>query len=413
MKILLVNPSFKGGGITSYAHELINCFHKLSDFSVMIGDDSQNPISETGVAIYKVDSSDLSYKNACKALELINNNIVPDVIISSNSKLIAVLLPYLLDSIKVISICHSTGSSETEISGYNHLYCDHIIALSKYAKVRIIKRHHLHDRNMVTSIPSQVAELTDAVLIIENKIKNRVKKIVFLGGGNGTKSPDLVAKVLRKLLKKEMNFEFYWVGDTMPPLHRFSFLKDVKMLIPTDKRVIFTGKVSRTDALKYTSMADIYLLPSRREGCPISLLEAMRTGAIIIVADYNISNKEIVSEANNGYVIKHNDINKYVEVISEIITGEKDLTQFYLNSYHYYKENLTEAVWANRMMKVVNLPGNHKKRDKVISEKAFKKTVRILMRNCRCAEMKNVPRENILPGISVMWQFILLKLGIN
>ena len=75
MKILLVNPSFKGGGITSYAHELINCFRKLSDFSVMIGDDSQNPITETGVAIYKVDSSDLSYKNVCKALELINNNI--------------------------------------------------------------------------------------------------------------------------------------------------------------------------------------------------------------------------------------------------------------------------------------------------------------------------------------------------
>ena len=412
MKILLVNPSFKGGGITSYAHEVIRCFHKVSDFSVMVGDDSQNPIKEEGVKIYRVDSSDLSYKNVCKALDLINNTIKPDVIISSNSKLIAVLLPYLLDSIKVISVCHSTGSSETEISGYNHQYCDHIIALSGYAKEVIIKRHHM-DANKVTSVPSQVAEEPDAEAIIKDKILNKRKRIVYLGGGNGIKSPDLVAKVLKKLIKTDLDFEFYWVGATMPPLHRFSLLKDIRQLIPADKRVVFTGKVSRKDALRYTSMADIYLLPSRREGCPISLLEAMRTGAIPIVAEYNISNKEIVNSANNGFVFNHRNVNEYVNVISNIITGAQDCSQLYRNSYEYYKANLTEDVWTKRMMEVVNLPADHEKRNAVITEKAIKISVKDLLRKGHFAEMKNVPRENILPGLSVNWQFILSKLGFN
>ena len=84
----------------------------------------------------------------------------------NNSKLIAILLPYLLDSIKVISICHSTGSSETEIAGYNHAYCDHIVALSEYAKERIIKRYHLKSGEKITSIPSQVAETPNAELLI-------------------------------------------------------------------------------------------------------------------------------------------------------------------------------------------------------------------------------------------------------
>lgn len=413
MKILFVCPSFKGGGITSYAHEVISCFHNTPGFSVMIGDDSQNPITFNDVRIYKVDSSDLSYKNACKALGLINSIIVPDVIISSNSKLIAVLLPYLSDSIKVISVCHSTGSSETEISGYNHVYCDHIIGLSNYAKEVIIKRHGLQNLKKVTSVPSQVAEAVDAELVVNKKIKSEVKKIVFLGGGNGIKSPDLVAKVLRELLKTNLHFEFYWVGNTIPPLHRFSFVKDISLLIPHDNRVNFTGNLSREEALNYTSMADIYLLPSRREGCPLSLLEAMRTGAIPIVAEYNISNKEIVSEANNGYVINHKDIKRYVKVISAIINGEKDPTELYLNSYHYYQENLTQNVWANRMMNVVNSDCNHKKRDKIISEKSFKKSCRILRRNCWYAELKNVPKENILPGISVMQQFIFQRWGFN
>ena len=413
MKILLVNPNFKGVGITSYAHEVIRCFNKESDFSVMVGDDSQNPIKEDGVSTYRVDSSDLSYNNVRRALDLINNIIVPDVIISSNSKLIAIILPYLLDSIKVISVCHSTGSSETEISGFNNAYCDHIIALSEYAKERIIKRHHLQNANKVTSIPSQVAESPDAELIIENKIKNEIKRIVYLGGGNGIKSPDLVAKVLRKLVKTKLKFEFYWVGPTTPPLHRFSLLKDIKQVIPEDERVFLTGRVSREEALRYTSMADIYLLPSRREGCAISLLEAMRTGAIPIVAEYNISNKEIVTNAHNGFIINHNNTDEYVRTISDLILGEKDCAQLYRNSYKYFKENLTEAVWSKKMMSVVNLPANHEGRNKAICEKDIIASRKLLLRNCQRAEMMNVPRENVLPGLSFNWQYILSKLGIK
>lgn len=413
MKILLVNPSFKGGGITSYAHEVIRCFSKISDFSVMLGDDSQNPIMNNSVKVYKIDSSDLSYGNVSKALDLINNVILPEVIISSNSKLIAILLPYLLDSIKVISICHSTGSSETEIAGYNHAYCDHIVALSEYAKERIIKRYHLKSGEKITSIPSQVAETPNAELLIEEKIKSKTKKIVYLGGGNGIKSPDLVTKVVRELIKTDLDFEFYWVGNPRPPMHKLSLLKSLKQLIPKDRRVTFTGQVSRAEALNYTSMADIYLLPSRREGCAISLLEAMRVGAVLLVAEYNISNKEIVTEAKNGYVINHHNIKEYVQTIRDLIEGKKDIEQLYWNSYNYYKNNFTESVWADRMMHVLELPANHQKRDKVISENEINRSAKRLLRNCQWVVWtQNKPRENVLPGLSVNWQFILAKLGL-
>lgn len=413
MKILLANPSFRGGGITSYAHEVIRCFHKVSDFCVMVGDDSQNPIIEEGVKVYKVDSSDLAYDNIRKALDLINNTIKPDVIISSNSRLIAVLVPYLADNIKVVTVCHSTGSSETEIAGFNNLYCDHIIALSEYAKARIIQRYHLSDACKVTAIPSQVEEIPEAGAIIESKIQRKKKNIVYLGGGNGIKSPDLVAKVLKKLLKTELDFKFYWVGNPLPPMHRFSLVSNIKELIKEDERVVFTGIVPRAEAMMYTSMADIYLLPSRREGCAISLLEAMRTGAIPLVAEYNISNKEIVIAAKNGFVINHRDVTGYVNVISDIIAKKIDATQLYCNSYHYYKNNLTEGVWREKMMKVINIPANHLKRERTLNEDDINVSVKKLLRNISWAQTKNLPRESILPGISVNVQYILSKLGFN
>lgn len=46
MKILLVTSSFRGGGITSYAHEVVNCFSKGNDMSVIIGDDTQLPLTD-------------------------------------------------------------------------------------------------------------------------------------------------------------------------------------------------------------------------------------------------------------------------------------------------------------------------------------------------------------------------------
>lgn len=47
MKVLLVTSSFRGGGITSYAHEVVNCFSNGNDMSVIIGDDTQLPFDRS------------------------------------------------------------------------------------------------------------------------------------------------------------------------------------------------------------------------------------------------------------------------------------------------------------------------------------------------------------------------------
>ena len=107
MKVVLATSSFKGGGITSYAHELINCYSKGNSFSVIIGDDSQNPINRDGVAIYKYDCSDLSFANICNIIKLINEEIKPDILIASCAKAISLALPYLNNNIKVIAVSHS------------------------------------------------------------------------------------------------------------------------------------------------------------------------------------------------------------------------------------------------------------------------------------------------------------------
>ena len=120
MKILLASSSFAGGGITSYAHELINCYSEGNDFSVIIGNDEQCPIIKTGVKVYKYNCSDISFSNIRSIIKLINEEICPDILISSCAKVIALALPYLNDSIKIITVSHSLKYIEADIAAFNY-----------------------------------------------------------------------------------------------------------------------------------------------------------------------------------------------------------------------------------------------------------------------------------------------------
>ena len=93
MKILLASSSFSGGGITCYAHEIINNYSIDNDFSVIIGNDDQNPITKEGIKVYKYNCSDISFENISRIVQLINDEIKPDVLISSCAKAISIALP--------------------------------------------------------------------------------------------------------------------------------------------------------------------------------------------------------------------------------------------------------------------------------------------------------------------------------
>ena len=72
MKILLCSSSFGGGGITSYAHELIENYSAGNEFYVMLGSDKKSPIKNNKVKVLYYDMSDISIQNLKKAIKIIN-----------------------------------------------------------------------------------------------------------------------------------------------------------------------------------------------------------------------------------------------------------------------------------------------------------------------------------------------------
>lgn len=380
MKILLVSSSFSGGGITSYAHEIINNYSEGNDFSVIVGNDDQNPITKEGINVYKYDCSDLSFENISRIVHLINEKIKPDILISSCAKALSVALPFLDNNIKVVTVSHSLKYIEADIAAFNYEYADIVIALSGYNKTYLDNTFRISDNNKVQVVYNFVKEYSQAKLLLLEKKKRKLVNIVFSGGAAASKTPEIAVKVLNSLIDTNLDFRFYWLGNTSIHLIKyFPFFKkrNIQELVKKDNRVVFTGKIPRKEAEEIIANADIFFFPSKREGCPMSLIEAMRVGTIPIVSDFDNANKEIIKNGINGFVIGHRDIGKFVDTIKDIIANKNSCFDIYDKSVETYFQELHYDVWKKKMDEILFSTNiSHNNRMGKVCRKDYNKNIR-------------------------------------
>lgn len=365
MKILFASSSFNGGGITSYAHEVISSFALVHEVCVMLGNDDKLPITTPGVKVYYYSMAVLTDSNLRAILKAINEDIRPDIIINSHAGAISLLAPYFNDNIKLVTVSHSLKYFEAELAGMNHKHVDKVIALSHYGKAYLQRRFGIGDEK-IDVIYNFVRKHPDADRYLAGKRGNERLKIVFPGGCAPSKTPELALKVVRELIKTDLQFDFYWLGGNMVHLSRyFKFLglDKINELIDDDQRIHITGKIPREDAEEMISTANVFFFPSRREGCPMSLIEAMRVGAVCVVSDFNNANKEIIRDGIDGCVVNHRDVKACVERFVDIIKNHEDYDKFYDASRERYNSLLSVETWQDKMNgAVIDAPMGHCKR---------------------------------------------------
>ncbi|MBO5031545.1 MAG: glycosyltransferase family 4 protein [Lachnospiraceae bacterium] len=84
------------------------------------------------------------------------------------------------------------------------------------------------------------------------------------------------------------------------------------------KLVQFVGQKDKSEIVPYYQDADLFILPSAREGMPNVVLEAMACGLPIIMTPCEGS-KELVED--NGYIVQTNEFQKYI--VRLIVDSEK------------------------------------------------------------------------------------------
>ena len=366
-KVLLVNQAFGYGGITTYAIELIKCLSLDHELTVVLPDDSVHPIAVPGVKVFKYNPMELSLKNALSFIQLINEVLKPDIVISSYGLIIPVIAPFLNNDIRVMTVSHSGRFFASEYSVLNHKYTDDIISLSDYNKHYLEKKYHIPLKSKIKVIYNFLSSDPALESLRSEKKRSSIVHIIYAGGSLPGKNPDLVLRILCKLLKTNLSFRFYWTGDTQLPLpkkfKRLFSVHDVRQYLPEDDRVVFTGKFESQDEFeKFVSSCNILLSPSRNEGCSMLLIQALRSGSICMVGDYTHGNREIVERGDCGFSLNHHCPELFVEKINEIINNPSDYSHLYDNAYNSYKEYLTYPVWKKAIEELMNSEPNHKQR---------------------------------------------------
>lgn len=92
------------------------------------------------------------------------------------------------------------------------------------------------------------------------------------------------------------------------------------------ERLNLTGKVkligSKDNLQDYYHQAELFVLPSRNEGYPIALTEAMSFGCACIAVDCDFGPSEIIENGFNGILIEQSNLAKLIEAIDHLLFND-------------------------------------------------------------------------------------------
>ncbi|MFZ3134753.1 glycosyltransferase family 4 protein [Methanothrix sp.] len=170
------------------------------------------------------------------------------------------------------------------------------------------------------------------------------KIILYVGRINFEKQPMKLITLFSKLLTKRSDISLIIAGTG-------ELLDDIKYFVKINNiaNVIFVGYVVHDELANLYSCSDYYIMSSKYEGQPLTLLEAMASGLPCIVS--NIPNLSIVKDANCGIIVDFDDIDISANLVFDYINSNLSF-QHSKNARIYVEENHS---WKIIAMKYLNL----------------------------------------------------------
>jgi glycosyltransferase involved in cell wall biosynthesis len=159
-----------------------------------------------------------------------------------------------------------------------------------------------------------------------NKIKEKYM-VLFFGRLNPTKGPEMLAKAAINITKKRKDISFVWIGPDEGKA------EEVKNLIKNYPNMKYLGPIKGKEKIaEMYQAANVYVLPSYREGLPLTLFEAMASKIPIIASPVNGIPYEM-KEGINGFFSDYGDIDSLEKNIIKLIENPALSKKISLNNY--------------------------------------------------------------------------------
>jgi len=94
----------------------------------------------------------------------------------------------------------------------------------------------------------------------------------------------------------------------------------------------------RTDILELLKICDFFIFPSKREGLPVSIMEAMACRVPVIGSKIR-GNSDLIQDNINGFLFSLDDRKEFIQIITKFLLKEYDE-----DDLNFIKENAFKSV---------------------------------------------------------------------
>jgi glycosyltransferase involved in cell wall biosynthesis len=146
--------------------------------------------------------------------------------------------------------------------------------------------------------------------------------VLFVGFFSRDKRPDLLYRAWSRTAAA-CSSTLVFVGATEKTYVEVDpgLVDDIRTAAAADgiaDRVVFAGATRRID--EYFRAADVYVLPSIREGSPVSLLEAMSSALPVIATRIPGSTDVLIDPTASGVLVEPDDADGFARAIGSVLT---------------------------------------------------------------------------------------------
>jgi glycosyltransferase involved in cell wall biosynthesis len=177
------------------------------------------------------------------------------------------------------------------------------------------------------------------------KFSKKSIKIISFSRNNHQKNPDLLIELASCLSKSKLDFHVEVYGEG---------IADPSLLEKARKRglgKIISFHAPNDDPASILSRGDIYLSTSRWEGMPISILEAWRSGLLVVATDV-VGNRDLIEDHLNGRLYASDDGEEAARVIESLVSDKLEMERLRRNAVIAFQNQYTQEAMTNMLWKV-------------------------------------------------------------
>lgn len=282
-----------------------------------------------------IEKQELNY--ILKTMNKIISEEKPDIIISYQPKMTYVLISLIETNIPVITMFHNVpGAADVPVNNFDiniAMKKSKIIQVLMPSYIEKVKNSLFYDN--VIFIPNPVPQL-------ENNINYSSKKIICVGRIEPlVKRQHLLIEAFNKIKENYTD----WIVEFYGPYSDKEYLNKCKALVTKYnlERQIYFYKPVRDIYLKLRS-ASIFAFPSKYEGFPLALTEAMSLGLPVIGYDSAAGVNELIIDGRNGFLC-NDGVDDFAQKLKILMSDIELRKNFGYNAHNSMKKYAPKKIW--------------------------------------------------------------------